>query len=240
MKRDLVFIGDVHLDRDDREVKPFCRMLENVAQDAATLVLAGDLFNLWIGGNGPEPAHIRSVLDCLRGIRRSGVAVRYLEGNRDYFIRSHYEGDVFDTVAENGMEEVVGGLRVFSIHGDLANPEDRQYRSWRRFSRSTPVRVLFRAIPRRWRAGLADRLEGRMRSSNMAYKGEFPEAAVQAYAAESFREGFDLVVLGHFHLEKDLQAGGPQGRILVLPEWKTSRRCLRVGADGRAGFEATG
>ena len=40
MKRDLVFIGDVHLDRDDPEVNPFCRMLENVAQDAATLVLA--------------------------------------------------------------------------------------------------------------------------------------------------------------------------------------------------------
>ncbi|MBD3866897.1 MAG: metallophosphoesterase [Acidobacteria bacterium] len=240
-RQDLVFIGDVHLDRDDPAVEPFCRMLETVAGDAATLVLAGDLFNLWIGGNGPEPDHIRPVLDCLRSIRRSGVAVRYLEGNRDYFIRTHYEGDVFDSVAENGLYEEVAGLRVFSIHGDLANPDDRQYRNWRRFSRSLPVRLLFRACPHRWRTSLADRLESRMRRSNLEYKREFPETAVREYAAGPFRNGCDLVVLGHFHVEKDLPATGPEGsRILVLPEWKGSRRCLRVGADGQARFLPAG
>ena len=239
--RDLVFIGDVHLDRGDPDVEPFCRMLETVTRDAGTLVLAGDLFNLWIGGNGPEPDHIRPVLECLRSIRRSGVVVRYLEGNRDYFIRDHYEDDVFDTVAEQGLQEESGGLSVYAIHGDLANPDDHQYRNWRRFSRSLPVQRLFRLLPRRWRTSLAERLEGRMRGSNLAYKREFPEAAVREYAAGRFRAGADLVVLGHFHLEKDLQAVEPAGgRILVLPEWKGSRRCLRVGADGRVRFLPTG
>ena len=51
-------------------------------------------------------------------------------------------------------------------------------------------------------------------------------------------EEFDLVVLGHFHVEKDLvlEPPGPAGRVMVLPEWKGSRRYLRVGADGRAAF----
>ncbi len=236
-RQDLVFIGDVHLDRDDPAVEPFCRMLEAAARDARTLVLAGDLFNLWIGGNGPEPDHIRPVLDCLRAIRDSGVAVRYLEGNRDYFIRKYYEGDVFDTVAESGLREEIGGMKLFSIHGDLANPNDRQYRSWRRFSRSLPVRLVFHAMPRRWRTLLAERLESRMRRSNLEYKQVFPEAEVRAYAAGEFRDGCDLVVLGHFHVEKDLHEPEPgTGRILVLPEWKGSRRYLRVGADGRARF----
>jgi UDP-2,3-diacylglucosamine hydrolase len=238
---DLVFIGDVHLDREDPEVEPFCRMLETVARDAGTLVLVGDLFNLWIGGNGLEPDHIRQVLDCLRTIRKSGVAVWYLEGNRDYFIRLHYEGDVFDTVAESGFREEVAGLKVFAIHGDLANPGDRQYRIWHRFSRSVPVRAAFRILPGRWRTWLAERLESRMRRSNLAYKQSFPEAEVREYAAARFREGDDLVVLGHFHLEKDLCETGPgRGRILVLPEWKGSRRCLRLRADGQVGFVRAG
>ena len=238
---DLVFVGDVHLDREDPELEPFCRMLETVARDAGTLVLVGDLFNLWIGGNGPEPDHIRQVLDCLRAIRKNGVAVCYLEGNRDYFIRMHYEGDVFDTVAENGFREVVAGLKVFAIHGDLANPNDRQYRNWRRFSRSKPVRAVLRMLPGRWRTGLAERLENRMRRSNLAYKRSFPEEEVREYAAARFREGDDLVVLGHFHLEKDLRETGPgRGRILVLPEWKGSRRCLRVKADGQVEFMRAG
>jgi UDP-2,3-diacylglucosamine hydrolase len=239
--QDLVFLGDVHLDRDDPDVEPFCRMLEAVTRDAGMLVLAGDLFNLWIAGSGPEPGHIRPVLDCLRSIRRSGVAVHYLEGNRDYFIREQYEGDVFDSVAENGLLVAVGGLKVFSIHGDLANPDDRQYRNWRRFSRSLPVRLLVRAIPHRLRISLAERMESSMRSSNLAYKQRFPEQAVRAYAAGPFQDGADLVVLGHFHIEKDLPEDRPgTGRILVLPEWKGSRRCLRVGADGQAGFLEAG
>ena len=238
---DLIFIGDVHLDREDPEVKPFCSMLETVARDAGTLVLVGDLFNLWIGGSGPEPDHIRQVLNCLRAIRENGVEVRYLEGNRDYFIRAHYEGDVFDAVAENGFSEEVAGLKVFAIHGDLANPNDRQYRNWRRFSRSLPVRTVFRILPGRWRTRLAERLERRMRRSNLAYKRSFPEAEVREYAAGRFGGGDDLVVLGHFHLEKDLSETGPgRGRILVLPEWKGSRRCLRIAADGQAGFVPAG
>jgi UDP-2,3-diacylglucosamine hydrolase len=213
-------------------------MLDTVSRQAATLVLAGDLFNLWIGGNGPEPEHIQAVLDRLRSIRKNGVEVKYLEGNRDYFIRAHYEGDVFDTVAEKGLWEAVGDCRVFAIHGDLANPEDRRYRRWRRFSRSRPIRLLFRGLPRSWRIRLAERLEGTMRRSNLAYKQAFPERQVREYARSRFREGGDLVVLGHFHVEKDLPVDGPEGgRILVLPEWKENRLCLRIGDDGRYRFE---
>lgn len=237
-RRDLVFIGDVHLDRGDPEVASFCRMLDTVSRQASTLVLAGDLFNLWIGGNGPEPEHIRTVLDRLRSIRKKGVAVKYLEGNRDYYIRAHYEGDVFDTVAEEGLWEETGDCRVFAIHGDLANPEDRPYRRWRRFSRSLPVRLLFRVLPRPWRARLAERLEGTMRRSNLAYKQAFPERQIRDYARRRFQEGADLVVLGHFHVEKELQGAGPEsGPILVLPVWKENRICLRIGDDGRFRFE---
>ena len=48
------------------------------------------------------------------------------------------------------------------------------------------------------------------------------------------KAGHDVVVLGHFHEEHRLEAvpPSPPGRVFVLPEWKTSRRHLRVTADG--------
>ena len=48
----------------------------------------------------------------------------------------------------------------------------------------------------------------------------------------------DVVVLGHFHVEKDLSsdASGGAKRILVLPEWRESRRHLVARADGTVEF----
>ena len=46
---DLVFVGDVHLDRDDRQLQPFLAFLERLGRTSRQIVLMGDLFNLWIG-----------------------------------------------------------------------------------------------------------------------------------------------------------------------------------------------
>jgi UDP-2,3-diacylglucosamine pyrophosphatase LpxH len=89
---------------------------------------------------------------------------------------------------------------------------------------------------------LAERLERGMRASNPEYKRAFPEDHVREYAAGFLRDGADVVVLGHFHVERDLtaQPPSPPGRIVVLPEWKTTRRHLRVGSDGVIEFVKSG
>lgn len=85
---------------------------------------------------------------------------------------------------------------------------------------------------------MAEALESRMRASNPAFKGWFPEQAVRDYAASFLARGHDALVLGHFHVERDLKAlpPSPPGRILVLPEWKGSRRHLRVTPEGDIRF----
>ena len=77
-----------------------------------------------------------------------------------------------------------------------------------------------------------------MRATNTEMKREFPDALVKAYASRYLETAGSAVVLGHFHVEKEL-SGGPsaEGRIFVLPEWKGSRRHLRVTSTGAMGFE---
>ena len=70
-----------------------------------------------------------------------------------------------------------------------------------------------------------------MRGSNLAFKREFPEALVRGYAQAICADGFDAVILGHFHIEKELPLEG--GRcVYVLPEWKGSRRHLEADGEG--------
>jgi len=235
---DLVFIGDVHLDRDDPALEDFLRFLRALTGSASRIVLAGDLFQLWLGARELELPHQRAVVEALRRARGAGVVVRYLEGNRDFHLGKVYAGDAVDDSGDSGIVEEWGDRRLFAIHGDLANPEDRQYRAWRKVARSRALWLVFQALPRRRRLASALWLERRMRGSNPEFKRAFPEREVRAYAAGYLAQGHDAVVLGHFHLERDLAAvpPSPPGRIFVLPEWKESRRHLRVGSDGRMEF----
>lgn len=234
----LVFVGDVHLDHRDAAVADFVSFLEGISAGCSRLVLLGDLFNVWIGRRELEQPHQTAVLAQLARMRRRGVVVRYVEGNRDYRIHRVYAGSAVDEASDQPIVERFGGLTISVLHGDLINPADRQYRLWRRLSRSTPFWILFRLLPRALQLRLAGSIEARMRSTNLAFKQSFPERAVRRYAEQMIARGHDAVVLGHFHIEKELRCtvAGRTGRALVLPEWKGARRHLQVDPGGTMRF----
>jgi UDP-2,3-diacylglucosamine pyrophosphatase LpxH len=72
-----------------------------------------------------------------------------------------------------------------------------------------------------------------MRTTNLAYKRRFPlEHATRRAEGHRREHGVAHVVLGHFHQEMRLQAEGVE--ILVLPDWKRSRRHLEWDPVARA------
>lgn len=234
---DLLFIGDVHLERADADLADFVAFLDGVARTATTVVLMGDLFNLWIGDRALEQPHQSAVIECLARLRAAGCTVRYVEGNRDYRVGATYVGSALDDSGDEGLLERRGERRLRAIHGDLTNPDDRQYRLWRRVSRSAPFWMLFRALPAPARLRLAESIERRMRSSNVAFKAAFPEAEIRAYADRLLQPDESDLVLGHFHIERELALDADaRRRVWVLPDWKSSRRHLRVALDGGIGF----
>src|SRR5262249_33189578 len=151
-----------------------------------------------------ELPHHRSVIEELRRLRRSGVEVHYLEGNRDYRVGHAHRGSTFDAVSDEGLLEEWSGRRMWAAHGDLVNVRDGQYRRWRRISRSDPVWAVFSAIPEGRRFSVAESIERRMRGTNSGMKRAFPVEQVRAYSRDRLASGIDAVVLGHFHDERDL------------------------------------
>jgi UDP-2,3-diacylglucosamine hydrolase len=227
----IAFVGDVHLDLGDPVVPAFSAMLRALSDSCDTVVLMGDLFNLWIGQDELQQQHQLEVAATLREVRARGVRLHYIEGNRDYRVEGVSSGELFDSVGYDGLALRVPGRSLWAIHGDQMNPADRRNNAWRWVSRSALCWWCFNRLPPLSRLRLVERLEARMRHMNPDFKDSFPQPEIETYAATFARRGHDAIVLGHFHVERQWKLEGGS-EVYVLPEWKGSRRHLLADAAG--------
>jgi UDP-2,3-diacylglucosamine hydrolase len=236
--KDLVVVADTHLIRHDDELTRFIAFLDSLAGRTELLYHLGDVFNIWLGSRRFEMEHMRPVLDALRRLAASGTKIRIVEGNRDFHVEDGYAGDPFEAVVPDAEERAFAGRRLHVAHGDLVNEADRRYRGWRRFSKSAALWGMFRLLPPAAGVGIGNYLESRLRGTNVAYKSYFPQETFEAYGRRLVASGVDRVLLGHIHVEKvlEIEAGGRRGRLIVLPDWRSSHRYLRFGPDGSEGF----
>ena len=238
----IVLLGDAHLRDPDPEVDAFVKFLETLPGSASALYLLGDLFDLWIGAPPFITAEHRRVVEALRCLREKGLRVSYVEGNRDYHLRSAYRGNPFHDLEEDRLEVAFGTRRLLLAHGDRVNRRDRPYRLWRWLAKGPVPMRLLRLVPSRQAAGLARRLERGIARTNLRYRVGFPEDSCRSFALEQGRAGFDTVVLGHFHreMERTYETPGGKVQLFVLPSWREGRRYLKIAAGGAAIFESFG
>jgi UDP-2,3-diacylglucosamine hydrolase len=233
-----IVVADAHLNADDGHSRDFLALAGQACADGSALFLLGDIFDLWFGAAGLTFRFQKPVIERLRALRREGLKAFYVEGNRDFFLKRPYEGDLFESVAEDALRIRIGGRLAFMSHGDTVNRADRAYRFWKAISKNRLSFGIASRLPASVVLPLADRVEKRLKPTNPRFKGRFPEAEIVAHADRVFDEGADLVLLGHFHTEflRETEAGGRARTLAVLPCWKESHRALVLESDGRAAF----
>jgi UDP-2,3-diacylglucosamine hydrolase len=215
-------IADAHLGGPGGEPAPLVRQLAEVAESGCRrLLLLGDLFQVWVGKRRFHTPEIELVVETLRGLRRAGVRVDYVEGNRDFFLAGSSYADAFDAI-EREVRFEVGGRRCLAVHGDDLNDSDRQYLFWRWLSKSALSHLLVSALPGVLARRLVGSTERRLAGTNFKHKRRIPEEAIRRYGERRLREGHDLLLLGHFHEERRWRVG--TGEIWLLEAWFTSRR----------------
>jgi UDP-2,3-diacylglucosamine hydrolase len=233
-----VFLSDAHLNQDDRHSQAFLSLADSAAADKIALFLLGDVFDLWFGTPGLTFGFQRPIIDHLRELRRAGLRLYYVEGNRDFFLKKDHEGTTFDAVSEGEMRAAVGEKRLYLSHGDTVNRGDFAYRFWKGISKNRLAYGGVAHLPSSLILPLADRIERKLRRSNRRYKGSFPEREAREFSLRRFREGVDFVLLGHFHQERLMrfaQEGGSKV-LAVLPSWKEGWRYFYVTSEGEHAF----
>ena len=215
-------IADSHVGGPGGPAGPLLEQLRALpGQGCERLVLLGDIFQAWVGHPNFETRDIAAVVAELRELRRRGLRIEYVEGNRDFYLGDSPYVDAFDAVVlETAFE--VNGTRYLAVHGDGLNDRDWQYRFWRSLSKSAPVRFAVCHIPRRLAYRLVHSTERRLSNTNFKHKVALPEAAIRAYAERRLAEGHDVLLLGHFHEPHVWTVKG--GEVRLLDAWFRSRR----------------
>jgi len=217
----VALIADSHVNGPGGPAGPLLEQLRALpGQGCRRLILMGDLFQAWVGYPSFETPDIAAVVAVLRDLRRSGIEIDYVEGNRDFFLAGSCYADAFDRV---GLETAftAGGRRYLAVHGDRLNNRDWKYRFWRRLSKSAPVRFALRFIPRKLALRAVHSTEQRLSRTNFKHRSALPEDAIRRYAERRLAEGYDVLLLGHFHEPRVWTVAG--GEVLLLNAWFRSR-----------------
>ena len=233
-----IFLSDAHLNQDDLHTRNFLILVEKAASEGIALFLLGDIFDLWFGSPGLTFGFQKPVIERLQELRRGGLRLYYVEGNRDFYLKKTHEGRTFHAVSEGEMRAAVGSRIVYLSHGDTVNRADLAYRFWKTLSKNPLAYGVLSVLPPSLVLPIADRLERKLKRTNQRFKESFPEGESREFALRMFASGVDFVILGHFHTERILRfaQGEATGILVILPSWKEEWRYFTLTAEGEHGF----
>ena len=219
-------IGDSHIGLKDGGDRPILEWLDRFALlQPRALYLNGDLFHYFIADSKFYTPTVERVFERLRELRDSGIAVHYVEGNRDFFLQGSFVEDVVSDIA---LEYAVsaGARKYLIVHGDLLNDHDYPYRFWRFASKNALSRLGLKLVPKGIARKFVDRVEKRLSGSNFRHKSKLPIAHMEEYGRKRAAEGFTDVVLGHFHQKLVLPTPGAQ--VTILPPWFETGEAMAI------------
>jgi UDP-2,3-diacylglucosamine hydrolase len=218
----IVLLADAHIGGPGGTAGPLVAELDSLAAAGCRrLVVMGDLFQVWVASERYETDDVRQLMAALRRLRDAGVRIDYVEGNRDFFVADSAYAAVFDSVGTETTFEA-GALRYLVVHGDGLNDRDRQYLFWRWLSKSRPARWAMLRLPRTLARRLVHGTERRLAGTNFRHKKDLPEAAIRRYGERRMAEGFDRLLLGHFHEPATWTVAG--GEVRLVDAWFNTRR----------------
>lgn len=230
-------IADLHLDPlGDGRVDAFVDWLEELPSGITLLVL-GDLFDVWVGPSQGRLAGSAAVLAALARLTERSSAVHLVPGNRDFLLgprfeqvtgaRVHAHGFVLEDVLRGTAEEAA----VLFVHGDELCTLDHAYQRMKRVLRSSTMRWLAPRLP----LSLARWAAGRIRRTSALVVPQKPpeERSIQRDAVVEVARvaGAGVVCCGHAHEFRDEQLS-PLLRWIVLDAWGGPRDCLRLEGGG--------
>ena len=222
--------ADAHLGQVEQDAEDFLDALEGVRRRGfGTAVLLGDIFHYFIGNAKLETPLLTRTLRGLKEVSSRGLSLRYVEGNRDFFVAgTPYARPFASWALTDGLR--VGSTRYAFVHGDRVNSADIPYRFWRRISKNAMAHGILKVIPGALARAIVSRTEARLYRSNFRHKKVLPEAALLAEGRVARGAGYDALLVGHFHVARTLADGGAVTH--VLPAWLEERKHAEIAPDG--------
>jgi UDP-2,3-diacylglucosamine hydrolase len=217
------FISDAHLGLGPRDVERAkeTRLIEffrEIRNDAAELFIVGDLFDAWFEYRSVIPKGFHRLLAALDELTAHGIAVHYLVGNHDFWIRDYFRDELGMKTYRDAFSLTAYGKKVYLHHGDGVSNNDTGYKILKTILRNPFSIWLYSWLHPDLGVLLAATSSKKSRHYT-SQKDYGEEDGMVAFARKKIDEGFDIVIMGHRHhpIMKDL--GG--GIYVNLGDWIT-------------------
>lgn len=226
----MAVFADSHLGQVEGDAIDFLEALEACRRDGfRTVVLLGDIFHYFIGDRKFETPLVRRVVDGWRQLAAAGMSLRYVEGNRDFYLAGSPFAESFSAYGLTDGVEVAGARYAF-VHGDRINTDDLPYRFWRVLSKNPVSHAVLRILPGAVARSIVRSTEARLYGTNFKHKSKLPEAHLLEEGRRARRAGYDAVLIGHFHVDRTFES--PEGLARILPAWLEERKHAEIRPDG--------
>jgi len=234
-ERSTLLISDLHLSPDRPDItQAFLHFLATRAPEADALYILGDLFEVWIGDDNPDP-FLQQIATAIRQLSNRGVPVYFCHGNRDFLLKQGY-------AHRAGMQLLAPltvvdfyGTPTLLMHGDSLCTLDLGYQKFRRWWDQPWWQWLILHTPLWYRQHLGRKARRVSTSDKMAKSSMIMD--VTADEVPKVMNAFEVLHLIHGHTHRPavhllrLDDGRDAWRY-VLGDWYSQSSYLEVRPSG--------
>ena len=239
--RYIYFASDFHLGSPNAEASrtrenELVRWLQHIADDAALIVLHGDLFDFWFEYDVVIPKGFERFKATLLALREQSIDIWFFTGNHDMWMFSYFQEEFGIPIYREPLDVVVNATITLQIgHGDGLGPGDRVYKVLKSIFTNRFFQWVYRIhhpsfsfwIAQNWSRLSRDREEEQERR----YLKE-KEYLFQYCQAEERVKHRDFYVFGHRHLAIDVPVS-ENSRYINTGEWLEKQTFAKLDSIGK-------
>jgi len=231
-----LFVSDVHLCESRPQItQAFVNFLSTTAMSAQAVYILGDLFEYWAGDDAiPEGSH-HNVVDALKRLVNSGVAVYLLHGNRDFLLGEDFAFSTGIKILSDPSLITLYKKSVLISHGDELCTDDVEYQNFRREVRGDSWKKSFLDQPLDMRIKTIEELRRKSEQEKSAKSMQIMDVNSDAVEALLMQYDFPQIFIhGHTHRPHRhlLKLNGHSCERWVLGDWYEQGSYIQLDSGG--------
>jgi UDP-2,3-diacylglucosamine hydrolase len=230
-----LFIADLHLSADQpHTMAAFQRFLAELAPQAETLYILGDLFEYWAGDDDLSDPFHDQVIAALRGLAQCGTRIFLLHGNRDLLMGEALAHACHATLLHDPTLIDLYGTPTLLCHGDTLCTDDTAYQHYRAQVHDANFQQQFLAKPLAERKALIAQLRERSMFEKQHKDSAIMDVNDEAVAALLREYNYPRLIHGHTHRPNRHEhvVDGHTCERWVLSDWYQQGTALHCDAQG--------
>ena len=195
-----LFIADLHLNEHHRHITDaLFSFLDKEANNAETLYILGDMFEVWIGDD-EHTALMDEVAHKLTSYsQKNKTQIFYLHGNRDFMLGKRYAKQASMTLLPEHTEIDLYGMKTLILHGDTLCLADKNYQRMRKVIHNPFIQAIFNCLPLSIRKRIGWKIRTASQSKKVYKNSEMMGVTEQEVQRLMQKHQVQRLIHGHTH-----------------------------------------